>query len=254
MPFGIQFDGRAHSLSVDRHGEYELKIRQDRDGKAYRTISHIPVVRGFYFLFTTIYNFALKLLKENKPMLLLFVGLAAYSIFGPRFASGASTGFFWDNFISIIVWLMIILFVYAARKHHSIEHKLISTYQKGLEPTLENVKAQPSHNPRCGGVLLAWVLILHPLLRVFTSLDGFALTFVLVLLGYEGLMLANMQNPLGKLFYLPGYLLQLLATSRKLSDEDIEKFRKPFAVFVIEEVKYIRQHEDPDATGYYDYN
>jgi uncharacterized protein YqhQ len=243
LPFGIQFDGRAHSLYVERTGMYKLTTRRDRESKLYKIVKKIPFVRGFYFLFSTVYHFAHGLLKENLAMFILLAGIAAYSAFGPTFASSRpSAGFFWDNFLNFVLIAVMFAFVYGARKHHSIEHKLIATYQKGIEPTLANVKEQPSHNSRCGGVLFSYIIIAYPLLKYFTLLEGFTLTLVLIIIGYEGLVLANMDNALSKVFYFPGYLIQKLTTTNNLTDYDIDVFRKPFKKFIDLEREYIAEH------------
>lgn len=234
LPFGIKFDGEIHSLYVEKNGIYNIITRGRRvNGKFHKFIGKIPLVRGFYFLFNTVYDFADSLLKENIAMFILLAGMVVYSAFGPNFAGPKSSiNFFWDNFFNFILTIAVFVFIYGSRRHHSIEHKLIATYQKGLDPTLENVKIQPSHNSRCGGVLFSYIIIMYPLFKYFTSLEGFTLTLVLIILGYEGFVLANMDNKISKLFYFPGYLVQKLTTTNNLSEEEIDKFRKPFKKFV----------------------
>ena len=43
--------------------------------------------------------------------------------------------------------------------YHGAEHKTIFCYEKGLELTVENVRVQPKHHPRCGTSFLFVVII-----------------------------------------------------------------------------------------------
>ena len=43
--------------------------------------------------------------------------------------------------------------------YHGAEHKTIFCYEKGLELTVENVRAQPKHHPRCGTSFLFVVIV-----------------------------------------------------------------------------------------------
>ncbi len=54
--------------------------------------------------------------------------------------------------------------------YHGAEHKSIHCYEKGLELTVENVRAQSKHHPRCGTSFLVVVIIISILINtaVFT--------------------------------------------------------------------------------------
>lgn len=56
--------------------------------------------------------------------------------------------------------------------YHGAEHKSIFCYEKGLELTVENVRAQPKHHPRCGTSFLFVVIFVSILVSVlvFTPL------------------------------------------------------------------------------------
>lgn len=65
--------------------------------------------------------------------------------------------------------------------YHGAEHKTIRCYEAGLELTVENVKKQTKHHPRCGTSFLFVVMILsilvfsvaqHGLLALFPGLAG----------------------------------------------------------------------------------
>lgn len=51
--------------------------------------------------------------------------------------------------------------------YHGAEHKTIFCYEKGLELTVENVRAQPKHHPRCGTSFLFVVIVVSILLSSF---------------------------------------------------------------------------------------
>lgn len=57
--------------------------------------------------------------------------------------------------------------------YHGAEHKSIFCYEKGLELTVENVRAQPKHHPRCGTSFLFVVIVVSVLvsIAVFTPLE-----------------------------------------------------------------------------------
>ncbi len=48
--------------------------------------------------------------------------------------------------------------------YHGAEHKTIFCYEKGLELTIENVRIQPKHHPRCGTSFLFVVIVVSILL------------------------------------------------------------------------------------------
>ena len=49
-------------------------------------------------------------------------------------------------------------------RYHGAEHKTIFCYEKGLELTVENVRVQPKHHPRCGTSFLFVVIVVSILL------------------------------------------------------------------------------------------
>jgi uncharacterized protein YqhQ len=58
--------------------------------------------------------------------------------------------------------------------YHGAEHKTIFCYEAGLPLTVENVRTQPKHHPRCGTSFLFVVIVVSILLSsvVFTFVDG----------------------------------------------------------------------------------
>ena len=57
--------------------------------------------------------------------------------------------------------------------YHGAEHKTIFCYEKGLELTVENVRVQPRHHPRCGTSFLFVVIVVAILISsvVFTYIE-----------------------------------------------------------------------------------
>ncbi|HIT25054.1 MAG TPA: DUF1385 domain-containing protein [Candidatus Enterenecus avicola] len=57
--------------------------------------------------------------------------------------------------------------------YHGAEHKTIYCYENGLELTVENVKRQPRHHPRCGTSFLFVVIVVSIFLSIviFTPLE-----------------------------------------------------------------------------------
>lgn len=51
--------------------------------------------------------------------------------------------------------------------YHGAEHKTIFCYEKGLPLTVENVRAQPKHHPRCGTSFLLVVIVVSIVLSSF---------------------------------------------------------------------------------------
>ncbi|MDU1324796.1 MAG: DUF1385 domain-containing protein [Clostridiales bacterium] len=61
--------------------------------------------------------------------------------------------------------------------YHGAEHKTIFCYEKGLELTVENVRAQPKHHPRCGTSFLLVVIVVSILLSsIVFSFSAFHFT------------------------------------------------------------------------------
>ena len=72
--------------------------------------------------------------------------------------------------------------------YHGAEHKTIFCYEKGLPLTVENVRVQPRHHPRCGTSFLFIVIVVAILISsvVFTFID---VTNVFARMGLHLLML-----------------------------------------------------------------
>ena len=114
--------------------------------------------------------------------------------------------------------------------YHGAEHKTIHCYEKGLELTLENVKAQPKTHPRCGTSFLFIVMIVSILVFSVTSWSNVWIRIVMRLLllpvvvsiSYEIIKYAgSYDNLLTREISAPGKALQKL-TTQEPDDEMIE--------------------------------
>ena len=105
--------------------------------------------------------------------------------------------------------------------YHGAEHKTIFCYEKGLPLTVENVRAQPRHHPRCGTSFLFVVIVVSILISsVFFSFVELTNVFarmaahlvllpVVVSITYEiNRWMGAHDNLLSRVFTAPGLWLQ----------------------------------------------
>lgn len=69
-----------------------------------------------------------------------------------------------EGLLKIVIFLIYLVFtskqkdIYRVFQYHGAEHKTIFCYEAGLPLTVENVRAQPRHHPRCGTSFLFVVI------------------------------------------------------------------------------------------------
>ena len=106
--------------------------------------------------------------------------------------------------------------------YHGAEHKSIFCYEKGLELTVENVRIQPKHHPRCGTSFLLIVILISILAGALITTENTLLRIALKLLllpvvmsvSYEIIKLCGRyDNPLTRAVSAPGLWLQRITTS-----------------------------------------
>ncbi|MBP1737442.1 MAG: hypothetical protein H6Q60_1323 [Oscillospiraceae bacterium] len=116
--------------------------------------------------------------------------------------------------------------------YHGAEHKTIFCYEAGLELTVENVRKQPKHHPRCGTSFLFVIMIVSilvfallgfswssPWIRLATRL---LMLPVLVAISYEiNRFVGRYDNLLCRLVRAPGMWLQNF-TTREPDDSMLE--------------------------------
>ena len=107
---------------------------------------------------------------------LLGVGLSVFLFMVlPTFLTGGILHFFpgfpmWgrnlvEGLLKIAIFLLYLVFcskqkdIYRVFQYHGAEHKTIFCYEAGLPLTVENVRIQPRHHPRCGTSFLFVVIV-----------------------------------------------------------------------------------------------
>jgi len=76
-----------------------------------------------------------------------------------------------DAILRIVIFMCYMILVSRMKEikrvfaYHGAEHKTIFCYEKGMELTVENVRIQPKHHPRCGTSFLFVVIIVAVLLH-----------------------------------------------------------------------------------------
>ncbi|WP_457638179.1 DUF1385 domain-containing protein [Oceanithermus sp.] len=115
--------------------------------------------------------------------------------------------------------------------YHGSEHKSIAAYEKGLELTVENVRAQPKYHPRCGTTFIAFVIVTSIVVYSFLPrpdvywwllLGRVALLPLVSAIAFELLRFSSSHNdPVSKVLRWLGYQFQML-TVREPDDEMIE--------------------------------
>ena len=115
-------------------------------------------------------------------------------------------------------------------EYHGAEHKTIFCYEKGLDLTVENVKAQPRLHPRCGTAFLIEVMIISVLAFSVISWDSLLVRIGLKLLlmpvvagvAYEFLKFSGRSNSkCVAILTKPGLWLQKI-TTREPDEQQIE--------------------------------
>ena len=109
-------------------------------------------------------------------------------------------------------------------RYHGAEHKTIFCYEKGLPLTVENVRIQSKHHPRCGTAFLFVVMIIS--IFVFSLLSWPGMTVLariglrilvlplVVALSYEfNRIMGRYDNGLTRILSAPGRAMQRLTTA-----------------------------------------
>lgn len=115
--------------------------------------------------------------------------------------------------------------------YHGAEHKTIAAYEKGLELSVENVRAQPVYHPRCGTSFIAFTAVVgvfaysfFPPLTVawYWIFPRLLMIPVVAAVSFEVLRYsAAHHDPLSRFFRWLGFKFQML-TVREPTDEMIE--------------------------------
>ncbi len=136
-----------------------------------------------------------------------------------------------EGAIRIVIFLLYLYLISKMKdmrrvfSYHGAEHKTIFCYEKGLPLTVENVRAQPRHHPRCGTSFLFVVIVVAILASsiVFTYVDWsnvwirlathLILLLPVVAVSYEcNRLVGRYDNALTRLLVKPGLWMQNFTT------------------------------------------
>ena len=120
---------------------------------------------------------------------ILGIGLSVFLFMVlPTFLTGGLLHFFpgapmWlrnllEGVLKIVIFLLYLIFcskqkdIYRVFQYHGAEHKSIFCYEAGLPLTVENVRAQEMHHPRCGTSFMFVVIIISILAGAFIHVES----------------------------------------------------------------------------------
>ena len=224
---GIRFIGKNHTIFINKKtGNTELK----KEKRIERWYNKVPFIRGYAVLFS-VFKF------QWKKLLKVFLG-----IYGVSFLLLLFISFFVDLELTIsvvgvnitvmsfviyiilfLVYIGLIIFLLLIRNRHGLEHKILGVYNTGKKLTNENIIKQSADNKRCGSNLLALMFMITIVGKIF-NMNGGWISLIAVSLGYELFLISTKNNFLSNIFYVPGYILQLLTVGRKQTVDDIKLY------------------------------
>lgn len=247
-PNTIYFIGDKYSVEVNTKTGF-MAINKNTMPKSgfVEFIMKIPIIRGmfmFFYVFFFILSDFFRSLVKQKPVFIaiqiIIFGTVFYFLRNvspsahPVVAKGVSA-VAWV--VLAFFYMIMFLFLYTARTNHSIEHKVIGAYDKEKNLNLRVIKKQPKENPRCGGVIVAWLLVLYAGYWLITGKGPlFITTTILFSLAYELARLARTH----KFFYMPGFYLQKLTTSKKMPLVAVKRAQKAVLMLVRKERQPVR--------------
>ncbi|MDF2945733.1 MAG: hypothetical protein K0S51_412 [Bacillales bacterium] len=136
------------------------------------------------------------------------------------------------KFLILLLYLYAISFTPMIRRvfqYHGAEHKLINTYEAGLNLTVENIKMQSRLHYRCGSSFILFTILVSFVVYMFVPIEPLwvrllnRILLIPVVLGisFELLQISNSVRSLPVLRFLgyPGLWLQLLTTKEPTNDQ-----------------------------------
>lgn len=254
-----------------------LKLTEKLDPLSNRhKILRVPILRGIYVLFQTLYigikalyrsaNASLKEEEKIKPyemavtvLIALLLGIALFAVL-PFFTSqwlelkGLIFNVF-EGILRLVIFLLYLVIISLVRsfkrvlQYHGAEHTAINMVESGEGITKEKAETRKRFHPRCGTSFILIVLLIS--IFVFSVLPdlGWAINFsyrillvpIIAGISYEILKFSDKykDSKIMKAFVAPGLWLQRLTT--KEPTEDMVEV----AVEAVEEVKRLEsEHTD----------
>lgn len=195
----------------------------------------------------------------------LFMYLPALLFDGVNFLFGGSLGKgirpLFEGVFKIAIFVCYIALVSLTKDirrvfmYHGAEHKTIFCFEKGLELTVENVKAQKRFHPRCGTsfmilMLIVGILVGFLIVTLFPEITKFRVLWVAIKIlliplicgiGYELIKICGKyDNPVTRAIAAPGLWVQRL-TTKEPEDDMIE--------VAIASLKAVLPENEEDALG-----
>ena len=249
---GITFVGFKSKVIIKKESNdtaTNFKILKYNNPSASKTGKkfNVPFLRGFFKLFNAFKMVSGTLIGKIAIGFLAFgfTGLFLSLIFPPLTVTngGATSGAVItetakqtsDLIVASINFIMlfgIIGYVWFIRHLHGLEHKIIETFNKGLELTVNNVKSQPKESPSCGGTFLGIILFIDLIWLVGLGLPSSWLWLIWPSLGFEMFLLARGTKWYNKIMFMPGWIVQQLTTGNKITDDEIEHYLIGFREFI----------------------
>jgi uncharacterized protein YqhQ len=160
----------------------------------------------------------------------VFLAVLTKPIFPSDFAQVLVEGFF-----KLVLLLCYIYFVSLTPlikrvfQYHGAEHKVINTFESGVELTVENVQAHSRLHFRCGSSFILFTVIVGVFVYMWVPttplwlrvVDRLLLIPVVLGISFEVLQVTNKLRdiPVLKYFGYPGLWLQLLTTKEPNNDQ-----------------------------------
>ncbi|MDR6998711.1 DUF1385 domain-containing protein [Neobacillus niacini] len=204
-------------FDVDPKDDHTLK---DKEGSKLALYLGVAVMGVISFLFG---KFAFTLIP-------VFLAELTRPIFSSDFAQVLVEGLF-----KLILLLCYIYFVSLTPlikrvfQYHGAEHKVINTFESGVELTVENVQAHSRLHYRCGSSFILFTVIVGVFVYMLVPtsplwlriVDRLALIPVVLGIAFEVLQITNKLRDIPVLKYLglPGLWLQLLTTKEPNYDQ-----------------------------------
>ncbi|PFP31254.1 hypothetical protein COJ96_01020 [Bacillus sp. AFS073361] len=160
----------------------------------------------------------------------IFLAVLTKPIFPSDFAQVLVEGFF--KLILLIAYIYFVSLTPLIKRvfqYHGAEHKVINTFEAGVELTVENVQAHSRLHYRCGSSFILFTVIVGVFVYMFVPttplwlrvVDRLLLIPVVLGIAFEILQVTNKLRDVPVLKYLgiPGLWLQLITTKEPQDDQ-----------------------------------
>ncbi|MCL6570820.1 MAG: DUF1385 domain-containing protein [Bacillus sp. (in: Bacteria)] len=170
--------------------------------------------------------------KFSFTLIPVFLAVLTKPIFPTDVAQVLVEGFFkLILLISYIYFVSLTPLIKKVFQYHGAEHKVINTFEAGVELTVKNVQAHSRLHYRCGSSFILFTVVVGIFVYMFVPttplwlrvVDRLLLIPVVLGIAFEVLQLTNKLKDIPVLQYLglPGLWLQLL-TTKDPSDDQVE--------------------------------